>query len=42
MNWGWDRVLDLNVKAPFYLTRAMLPQLGAAAATAPTPATPRA
>ena len=32
MNWGWDRVLDLNVKAPFYLTRAMLPQLGAAAA----------
>ena len=32
MNWGWDRVLDLNVKAPFYLTRAMLPQLGAASA----------
>ena len=31
MNWGWDRVLDLNVKALFYLTRAMLPQLGAAA-----------
>ena len=24
LNWGWDRVLDLNVKAPFYLTRAML------------------
>ena len=22
MNWGWDKVLDLNVKAPFYLARA--------------------
>ena len=26
-NWGWDRVLDLNVKGPFYLTRACLPYL---------------
>jgi NAD(P)-dependent dehydrogenase (short-subunit alcohol dehydrogenase family) len=25
MNWGWDRVLDLNLKAPFYLTRALIP-----------------
>ena len=24
---GWDKVLDLNLKAPFYLTRAFLPQL---------------
>jgi NAD(P)-dependent dehydrogenase (short-subunit alcohol dehydrogenase family) len=24
---GWDKVLDLNVKAPFFLTRALLPQL---------------
>jgi NAD(P)-dependent dehydrogenase (short-subunit alcohol dehydrogenase family) len=31
MNWGWDRVLDLNVKAPFYLTRALLPSLERAA-----------
>jgi NAD(P)-dependent dehydrogenase (short-subunit alcohol dehydrogenase family) len=39
-NWGasleefpagaWDRVLGLNVKAPFLLTRALLPQLQAA------------
>lgn len=29
LNWGWDRVLDLNVKAPFYLTRAMRPLLSA-------------
>ena len=29
---AWDKVLDVNVKAPFYLTRAMLPQLEAAAA----------
>ena len=28
MNWGWDKVLDLNLKAPFYLTRALLPLLG--------------
>ena len=27
MNWGWDKVLDLNVKAPFYLSRACLPLL---------------
>jgi len=41
-NWGaplqefpasaWDKVLDLNVKAPFFLTRSLLPQLLAAAA----------
>jgi len=24
-NWGWDKVLDLNVKSIFYLTRACLP-----------------
>ncbi|PXY33411.1 3-oxoacyl-ACP reductase [Prauserella coralliicola] len=24
---GWDKVLDLNLKGPFYLTRAMLPCL---------------
>jgi NAD(P)-dependent dehydrogenase (short-subunit alcohol dehydrogenase family) len=40
-NWGapleefpasaWDKVLDLNVKSPFFLTRALLPQLEAAA-----------
>lgn len=40
-NWGepfdtfpasaWDKVLDLNVKAPFFLTRALLPALEAAA-----------
>lgn len=39
-NWGaplrefpasaWDKVLDLNVKAPFFLTRALLPLLTAA------------
>ena len=34
---AWDKVLDLNVKAPFLLTRALLPQL-AAAATADDPA----
>ena len=33
-NWGWDRVLDLNVKAPFYLTRALLPALRRAASPA--------
>jgi NAD(P)-dependent dehydrogenase (short-subunit alcohol dehydrogenase family) len=27
---GWDKVLDLNVKSVFYLTRALLPQLRAA------------
>ena len=31
-NWGWDKVLDVNVKAPFYLTRALLPHLDAASA----------
>ena len=24
---GWDKVLDLNLKAPFFVTRALLPQL---------------
>ncbi|REE94841.1 SDR family oxidoreductase [Thermomonospora umbrina] len=28
---AWDKVLDLNLKAPFYLTRAFLPLLEAAA-----------
>src|SRR5262245_44224489 len=28
---AWDKVLDLNLKAPFFLTRALLPQLEAAA-----------
>src|SRR5690606_10225878 len=28
---GWDKVLDLNVKSVFFLTRALLPQLKAAA-----------
>ncbi len=27
---AWDKVVDLNLKAPFYLTRALLPQLEAA------------
>ena len=27
---GWDKVLDLNLKAPFFLTRAFLPLLSAA------------
>ena len=31
MNWGFDKVFDLNVKAPFYLTRALLPSLRRAA-----------
>ncbi len=34
---GWDKVLDLNLKAPFFLTRAFLPLLEAAA-TADDPA----
>jgi NAD(P)-dependent dehydrogenase (short-subunit alcohol dehydrogenase family) len=29
---AWDKVLDLNLKAPFFLTRALLPLLAAAAA----------
>lgn len=28
---GWDKVFDLNVKAPFFLTQALLPSLKAAA-----------
>lgn len=27
MNWGWDKVLDLNVKSLFYLTRECVPML---------------
>ena len=34
---GWDKVLDLNLKAPFFLTRAFLPLLEAAG-TADDPA----
>ncbi|TNY35891.1 SDR family oxidoreductase [Thermomonospora catenispora] len=29
--FAWDKVLDLNLKAPFFLTRAFLPMLEAAA-----------
>ena len=29
---GWDKVMDLNVKSPFFLTQALHPQLKAAAA----------
>ena len=32
---GWDKVLDLDLKSPFFLTRAFLPLL-AEAATATT------
>ena len=28
---GWDKVMDLNVKAPFFLTQALAPRLRAAA-----------
>lgn len=28
---GWDKVMDLNVKSPFFLTQALYPQLKAAA-----------
>ena len=28
---GWDKVVDLNLKTPFFLTKALLPQLRAAA-----------
>ncbi len=31
---GWDRVMDLNVKSPFFLTQSLLPQLKAAASAA--------
>ena len=27
MNWGWDKVMDLNVKGMFYLTRECVPML---------------
>jgi len=27
MNWGWDKVMDLNVKGMFYLTRECIPLL---------------
>jgi len=27
MNWGWDKVLDLNVKGLFYLSRECVPML---------------
>jgi NAD(P)-dependent dehydrogenase (short-subunit alcohol dehydrogenase family) len=27
MNWGWDKVIDLNVKGMFYLTRECIPLL---------------
>lgn len=30
-NWGFDKVLDLNVKGMFYLTRACIPMLEASA-----------
>ena len=31
---GWDKVMDLNVKSPFFLTQALYPQLKAAASMA--------
>jgi NAD(P)-dependent dehydrogenase (short-subunit alcohol dehydrogenase family) len=34
---GWDKVVDVNLKAPFFLTQALLPQLRAAG-TASDPA----
>lgn len=27
MNWGWDKVMDVNVKGMFYLTRECVPML---------------
>lgn len=30
---GWDEVVDLNMKTPFFLTKALMPQLRAAAKT---------
>jgi NAD(P)-dependent dehydrogenase (short-subunit alcohol dehydrogenase family) len=38
----WDRVFGLNVKAPFQLTRALLPQLKAGVGRAPAPPPARA
>lgn len=32
---GWDKVMDLNVKSPFFLTQALYPLLKAAAAARP-------
>ncbi len=32
---GWDKVVDLNLKAPFFLTQALAPQLRAAAKARP-------
>lgn len=32
---GWDKVVDLNLKSPFFLTQALHPQLRAAAAHRP-------
>ena len=32
---GWDKVVDLNLKAPFFLTQALAPQLRKAARTRP-------
>lgn len=31
---GWDKVMDLNLKSPFFLTQALYPQLKAAASRA--------
>ena len=35
---GWDKVLDLDLKAPFFLTRAFLPLLAKAASATTRPA----
>ncbi|MDD0838999.1 SDR family oxidoreductase [Curvibacter sp. HBC61] len=32
---GWDKVVDLNLKAPFFLTQTLVPQLRRAAAKCP-------
>ena len=34
---GWDKVVDLNLKTPFYLTRAFLPLLEASGTAEPRP-----